>query len=112
MVSFRSDPAGMENPLRCPEKVTPATRCEDDVLRLCASVISKQMNHLKIFRFDAIPSPSGKGYVIIKFVILPIMIYDGLPDAPERVLNLLLSRLAVRVDNRDFSSVMTTRRLG
>ena len=55
-------------------------------------VISKQMNHLKIFRFDAIPSPSGRGYVLIKFVILPIMIYDGLPDAPERVLNLLVSR--------------------
>merc|ERR1719334_872103 len=82
-------------------RVTPATRCDDDVLRLCAAVISKQMNHLKIFRFDAIPSTNGKGYVLIKFVILPIMIYDGMPDAPDRVLDLLVARSTRRLFRKE-----------
>jgi len=101
MVTYLSDPADMKNPSRCPPSLLAATRCEDDILRLCASVISKQMNHLKIFRFDAIPSSSGKSYTLVKFVILPIMIYDGIPDAPERLLNLIVSRSTRRLFRKE-----------
>jgi hypothetical protein len=59
------------------------------------------MNHLKIFRFDLVPNPTGFGYYVIKFVILPIMIYDGLPSAPTRVLKLLRMRSTRRAFRRD-----------